>query len=48
MDKKMDLLVRVSELYYEQDLNQSAIADILGTSRPTVSAFWMKPRKAAW
>lgn len=37
MDKKMDLLVRVSELYYEQDLNQSAIADILGTSRPTVS-----------
>lgn len=37
MDKKVDLLVRVSELYYEQGLNQSAIADILGTSRPTVS-----------
>lgn len=37
MEERTDLLVRVAELYYEQGLNQSEIAKILGTSRPTVS-----------
>jgi len=37
MDDRTDLLVRVSEMYYQQGLNQSEIAKILGTSRPTVS-----------
>lgn len=37
MEDRTDLLVRVSELYYEQDLNQNEIAKILCISRPTVS-----------
>lgn len=37
MENRHELLVRVAQLYYEEDLNQSAIADILHTSRPTVS-----------
>lgn len=37
MDNRNDLLVHISELYYQQNLNQSEIAKILGVSRPTVS-----------
>lgn len=37
MEDKTDLLVHVAELYYEQKLNQIQIANILNTSRPTVS-----------
>lgn len=37
MEDKADLLVRVAELYYEQELNQNEIAKLLNTSRPTVS-----------
>ncbi|NLH00305.1 MAG: hypothetical protein GX488_00125 [Clostridiales bacterium] len=37
MDDKKELLIRVAELYYEENLNQNDIAKILNTSRPTVS-----------
>ena len=37
MDYHNELLIRVSQLYYEENMNQSDIAGILGTSRPTVS-----------
>lgn len=37
MEDRTDLLVRVAELYYQQELNQSEIAKILGTSRTTIS-----------
>ena len=37
MKSRTDLLIRVSELYYEQDLSQHEIAKLLGISRPTVS-----------
>lgn len=37
MEDKTDLLVRVAELYYEQELNQSEVGKILQLSRPTVS-----------
>ena len=37
MEDRTDLLVRASELYYEQGLNQNEIAKILSISRPTVS-----------
>lgn len=37
MDKKIDTLVRVSELYYQQNLSQNTISEIMGVSRPTVS-----------
>lgn len=37
IDDRTDLLVRVAELYYQQELNQNEIAKILGTSRTTVS-----------
>lgn len=37
MEDKTELLVRVSELYYEQGLSQNEVAKILGTSRPSVS-----------
>lgn len=37
MDDKNELLIRVSELYYDENLNQNEIAKLMGTSRPTVS-----------
>lgn len=37
MEDHTQLLVRTSQLYYEDGLNQSEIADILNVSRPTVS-----------
>lgn len=37
MKTKEDLLIRAAELYYQQGLSQNAIAEILCTSRPTVS-----------
>lgn len=37
MDNRTDLLVRVSELYYQQGLNQQDISKIMNLSRPTIS-----------
>ena len=37
MKTKEDLLIRAAELYYHQGLSQNVIAEILNTSRPTVS-----------
>ncbi|MDR0850914.1 MAG: MarR family transcriptional regulator [Clostridiales Family XIII bacterium] len=37
LNDRSDLLVRVAELYYQQDLNQAEISKMLGISRPTVS-----------
>ena len=37
MEYHEQLLVRISQMYYEQNLNQGEIAKILHTSRPTVS-----------
>lgn len=37
MDTRVDLLVRVAELYYEQGLSQQEIGKIMGLSRPTIS-----------
>lgn len=37
MDDRNELLIRIAELYYEENLNQNEIANILGTSRPTIS-----------
>ena len=37
MNSRTSLLIRVSELYYQQELNQSTIGEILNISRPTVS-----------
>lgn len=37
MDNRTDLLVRVSELYYQQGLSQQEISQIMGISRPTIS-----------
>jgi len=37
MEMRNELLIRVSELYYEENLNQNEIASLLNTSRPTVS-----------
>jgi deoxyribonucleoside regulator len=45
MTTKEDLLIRASELYYQQNLSQNAIAEILGTSRPTVSRLLEEARE---
>lgn len=37
MQDKEPLLIRVSELYYEQGMSQQGVAQLLGLSRPTVS-----------
>jgi len=37
MRSKEDLLIRAAELYYQQNLSQSAIAEIFGLSRPSIS-----------
>lgn len=45
MKSKEDLVIRAAELYYEQNLNQNTIAQILGTSRPTVSRLLEEARE---
>ncbi|MPW26132.1 hypothetical protein GC105_10055 [Alkalibaculum sp. M08DMB] len=37
MRTKEELLIRAAELYYQQNLSQSAISEYFGVSRPTVS-----------
>lgn len=37
MEDRTELLIRAAELYYEEGMNQNAIANVLKTSRPTVS-----------
>ena len=37
MSSRTDLLVRISELYYQQNLSQQDISKITGISRPTIS-----------
>ncbi|MBR0598256.1 sugar-binding transcriptional regulator [Sinanaerobacter chloroacetimidivorans] len=46
MDTREDLLIRAAELYYHQGLSQNAIAEILCTSRPTVSRILDEAREA--
>jgi len=46
MVERTDLLVRVAELYYEQGLNQSEVAKLLNTSRPTVSRLLDEAKEA--
>ncbi|MDD6435437.1 MAG: sugar-binding domain-containing protein [Clostridiales bacterium] len=45
MEDHTELLVRAASLYYNENLNQSEIADILGTSRPTVSRLLEEAKK---
>ncbi len=37
MDNRVDLLVRIAELYYQQGLSQQEISRIMNISRPTIS-----------
>lgn len=46
MDAREDLLIRAAELYYHQELSQNAIAELLGTSRPTISRMLEEAREA--
>ena len=46
MENRHELLVRVAQLYYEQNLNQSDIAEIMHLSRPTVSRLLDEARSA--
>lgn len=46
MNTKEDLLIRTAELYYHQGLSQNAIAEILCTSRPTVSRMLDEARES--
>jgi DNA-binding transcriptional regulator LsrR (DeoR family) len=46
MPIKEDLLIRTAELYYQQGLSQNAIAEILCTSRPTVSRILDEARES--
>ncbi|WP_196600320.1 sugar-binding transcriptional regulator [Pectinatus frisingensis] len=46
MKTKEDLLIRASELYYQQNLNQNEIAKILNVSRPTVSRLLEEARQS--
>jgi len=45
MDNRTDTLIRASELYYLQKLSQNAIAQMLDTSRPTVSRMLEEARE---
>lgn len=45
MNTREDLLIRAAELYYQQGLSQNAIAEILCTSRPTVSRILEEARE---
>lgn len=44
-DKKFERLIRVARMYYEQNMNQSAIARELGISRPLVSVLLSEARE---
>ncbi|SUM30650.1 Sor operon activator [Staphylococcus gallinarum] len=33
------IMIKICKLYYQQELNQSRIAEIMGVSRPTVSKY---------
>ncbi|HWQ79257.1 MAG TPA: sugar-binding domain-containing protein [Anaerovoracaceae bacterium] len=46
MNTKEDLLIRTAELYYHQGLSQNVIAEILSTSRPTVSRMLDEARES--
>lgn len=46
MDAREDLLIRAAELYYHQELSQNAIAELLGTSRPTISRMLEEARES--
>ena len=46
MNTKEDLLIRTAELYYHQGLSQNTIAEILCTSRPTVSRMLDEARES--
>lgn len=46
MDQRTDLLVHISELYYQQNLSQNEIAKILGLSRPTISRLLEEARSS--
>ncbi len=46
MNTKEDLLIRAAELYYHQGLSQNAIAELLCTSRPTVSRILDEARES--
>ena len=46
MENHNDLLVHISQLYYQQNLSQSEIAKIIGISRPTVSRMLDEARKS--
>lgn len=45
MASNTDLLIRASELYYEEDLSQQEVAKILGISRPAVSRLLNEARE---
>ncbi len=45
MQDKEPLLIRVSELYYEQGMSQQGVAQLLGLSRPTVSRLLEEARR---
>lgn len=45
MNQKDESLVQIAELYYQQNLNQQAIAKIFNISRPTVSRLLEEARK---
>jgi len=46
MKAKEDLLIRAAELYYQQNLNQNTIAEILCASRATVSRLLEEARES--
>lgn len=45
MENHNDLLVHVSQLYYQQNLSQNEIAKIIGISRPTVSRLLVEAKE---
>jgi predicted XRE-type DNA-binding protein len=46
MGTKSEMLIRVAELYYEQQLCQNDISDILGVSRSSISRMLDEARDA--
>ena len=44
MKERDELLVRVAELYYQQNLSQNEVAKIIGVSRPLVSRLLIEAR----
>lgn len=45
-DKKIERLIQVAQLYYEQSMTQNEIAKVLGISRPLVSVLLQEARDA--